>query len=84
MVAAALLLGQLRCNLDRGAGPVALLVDDPAAELDSESLDRLLKAILELPVQLIVTALDPSIPALQLLGKPATFHVKHGVLTRLI
>jgi len=84
LVAAALLLGQLRCNLDRGAGPVALLVDDPAAELDSESLDRLLKAILELPVQLIVTALDPSIHALQLLGKPATFHVKHGVLTRLI
>ena len=84
MVAAAMLLGQLRCNLDRGAGPVALLVDDPAAELDPESLDRLLTAILELPVQLFVTALDPSIPALQLLGKPATFHVKHGVLTRLI
>jgi DNA replication and repair protein RecF len=84
LVAAAMLLGQLRCDSDRGAAAVALLVDDPAAELDKGSLDRLLREILDQPLQLFVTALDAENPPLERLLPAARFHVEHGVFTRLI
>jgi DNA replication and repair protein RecF len=84
LVAAAMLLGQLRCDSEQGSPTAALLVDDPAAELDSMSLKRLLGEVLELPLQLFITALDPALPAFESLGAVATFHVEHGKLTRLI
>ncbi len=84
LVAAAMLLGQLEADAEQGSPVAALLVDDPAAELDSGSLDRLLSEVLALPSQLFVTALDPSIPALGRLPEGARFHVEHGVLTPLI
>ena len=64
LVAAAMLLGQLKCDAEQGSGVAALLVDDPAAELDATSLDRLLTEVLTLPSQLFITALDPANPAL--------------------
>lgn len=84
LVAAAMLLGQLRCDAEQGSATAALIVDDPAAELDREGLDRLLGEILALPLQLFVTALDHSSPALARLGSAATFHVEHGAVTRLV
>jgi DNA replication and repair protein RecF len=84
LVAASMLLGQLRCDSELGAGTAALLVDDPAAELDRESLDRLLQEILDLPLQLFVTALDAKNRALERLQPCASFHVERGVLGRLI
>ena len=84
LVAAAMLLGQLRCDSEQGSTTAALLVDDPAAELDSMSLKRLLNEVLELPLQLFITALDPDLSAFESLGPVATFHVEHGKLTRLI
>jgi len=84
LVAAAMLLGQLQADAEQGSGVAALLVDDPAAELDATSLDRLLSEVLGLPSQLFVTALDPGLPALQRLPDGPRFHVEHGVLTRLI
>ena len=84
LAAAALLLGQLRCDAEQGSGVAALLVDDPAAELDAAHLERLLAAIVELPAQLFVTALDPANPALAILPEGHGFHVEHGVVTRLI
>ncbi len=62
----------------------ALLVDDPAAELDAANLERLLAEVLSLPAQLFVTALDARNPALQALPEGHRFHVEHGVLGRLI
>jgi DNA replication and repair protein RecF len=84
LAAAALLLGQLRCDAALGSEVAALLVDDPAAELDGRHLERLLNEVTDLPGQLVVTALDPRIPALLSLQSGHRFHVEHGAVTRLL
>lgn len=84
LAAAAMLLGQLLCDAEQGSSVAALLVDDPAAELDSTNLERLLEEIVALPAQLFVTALDASNEALGLLPEGPRFHVEHGSVTRLI
>jgi DNA replication and repair protein RecF len=84
LAASALLLGQLRCDAELGSSVAALLVDDPAAELDSTNLEKLLGEVVSLPAQLFVTALDPSNPALTGLPAGHRFHVEHGKVTRLI
>lgn len=84
LTAAALLLGQLRCDAEQGSAVAGLLVDDPAAELDAANLDRLLREVLDLPAQLFVTALDAENPSIRGLPTGQRFHVEHGVLTRLI
>ena len=84
LAASALLLGQLRCDAELGSSVAALLVDDPAAELDAGNLERLLHEVVELPAQLFLTALDPGNPALAGLPEGHRFHVEHGAVTRLI
>jgi DNA replication and repair protein RecF len=84
LAASALLLGQLRCDAELGSSVAALLVDDPAAELDAGNLERLLSEVIALPAQLFVTALDPSNPAFAALPEGHRFHVEHGAVTRLI
>jgi recombinational DNA repair ATPase RecF len=61
-----------------------LLVDDPAAELDSDNLQKLLDELLDLPAQLFVTALDPANPVLRRLPQQRRFHVEHGSVTALV
>ena len=59
--------------------PLLLLLDDPAAELDAESLQRLMAAVARLGCQVVATSLEPGLP-----GTPAgaaLFHVEHGVLS---
>jgi DNA replication and repair protein RecF len=60
--------------------PLLLLLDDPAAELDSESLRRLMAAVGDLGSQVIATSLDPGV----LTSPPGAtvFHVEQGVLRR--
>lgn len=60
--------------------PLLLLLDDPAAELDSDSLERLMAAVGRLGSQVIATALHPGVELFR--ETPARFHVEHGVLTR--
>lgn len=84
LAASAMLLGQLRCDAGQGSSVAALLVDDPAAELDSGNLQRLLGEVVDLPAQLFVTALDPANSALRGLPEGHRFHVEHGSVTRLI
>ena len=84
LTAAAMLLGQLECDQALGSPTAALLVDDPAAELDSQHLRALLEVVCELPGQLFVTALDPAISAFKRLPEPQRFHVEHGQIARLI
>lgn len=84
LTAAAMLLGQLRCDESLGSPTAALLVDDPAAELDSANLERLISLILDLPGQLFVTALDPSMAAFERLPVARRFHVEHGKITPLL
>ncbi|MBU2676001.1 MAG: DNA replication/repair protein RecF [Gammaproteobacteria bacterium] len=60
--------------------PLLLLLDDPAAELDAESLRRLMAAVAGLGCQVIATSLEAGA-----LGPPpgtTVFHVEQGVLTR--
>ena len=60
------------------AQPLLLLLDDPAAELDKNSLERLMARVEELESQVIVTSLERA--ALSFPQAPAVFHVEHGVL----
>jgi DNA replication and repair protein RecF len=76
LTAAALILAQVAVEtLDRPSRSV-LVVDDPAAELDADSLARLLAAMADLPAQLIFTALSPAHLAPSA-GQPV-FHVERG------
>lgn len=84
LVAAAMLIGQLRCDAESGSPVAVLLVDDPAAELDAENFERLLDEVLDLPAQLVLTALDAGNPAFERLPPHRLFHVEHGAVTRLI
>lgn len=59
--------------------PLLLLLDDPAAELDSESLARLLDAVKGLGCQVVATSLEKSV--LETPADTAMFHVEHGVFT---
>ena len=59
--------------------PLLLLLDDPAAELDGRSLERLMKAVADLGCQVVATSLDPK--ALIFPEPPVMFHVEHGAVT---
>ena len=56
-----------------------LLVDDPGAELDSESLRKMMAMTVELGCQVIATSLETS--EVLLAEEPRMFHVERGVLT---
>ncbi len=84
LLAASLLLGQLSCNANLGSGMPALLVDDPAAELDEANFECLLEEILQVPSQLFITALDKKSAALRRLTAKAMFHVEHGAVVALV
>jgi len=80
LVAAGLMLAQLEVQEQERPGRSALLLDDPAAELDSENLSRLMKLVRNVPAQLWVTALRPEVGAQ--LGGARLFHVEHGDIRR--
>ena len=58
--------------------PLLLLLDDPAAELDSESIVRLMSAVSALGCQVVATSLDPD--ELVFPEEPVRFHVEQGVV----
>jgi DNA replication and repair protein RecF len=66
----------VQASLER---PLLLLLDDPAAELDGDSIARLMASVAALGCQVVATSLDPG--ALTFPEKPKTFHVEHGVVT---
>ena len=59
--------------------PLLLLLDDPAAELDADSLARLMGAVEMLGCQVVATSLERD--ALSVPPDAAVFHVEHGVLS---
>ena len=75
LTAAALVLAQVAVGAADSNQDV-LLVDDPAAELDADSLERLLTVLRDLPAQLVLTGLSPRQLAPRA-GFPV-FHVEHG------
>jgi DNA replication and repair protein RecF len=80
LVAAGLMLAQLEVQESERPGRSALLLDDPAAELDGENLGRLMALVREVPAQLWVTSLKPEIAGL--VADARVFHVKHGDIRR--
>jgi DNA replication and repair protein RecF len=79
LVAAAMVLALLQRLRERQSTPPTLLLDDPAAELDSHRLGLLVEQVQQLDCQLIVTSLDST---LRLFGSPErTFHVERGSVT---
>ena len=80
LVAAALMLAQLEIQEAERPGRSALLLDDPAAELDGENLARLMALVRQVPAQLWVTSLKPGIA--DLLSAERVFHVEHGEIAQ--
>jgi DNA replication and repair protein RecF len=58
--------------------PLLLLLDDPAAELDTDSVASLMGAVEKLGCQVIATTLDRNQPLFS--AQPRLFHVEHGVI----
>jgi DNA replication and repair protein RecF len=82
LLAAGLILGQLR-HVRQAAGIRSLLLlDDMAAELDAERLGRFLAVVRELDVQLFVTALTPDAVALP--EPQRMFHVERGNVAQMV
>jgi DNA replication and repair protein RecF len=82
MLGTALVLAQCEFVASSLQRTVALLVDEPAAELDSEHLEQLIDVLNKPRVQLFLTALKAD--ALPLKSQPTLFHVKHGKLSTLL
>lgn len=82
LITAALVLAQVDRLETAEAGRSVLLVDDPAAELDQASLERLLAEVHGRPAQLVVTALAPE--AVGPAPEFARFHVEQGDVRRVV
>jgi DNA replication and repair protein RecF len=80
LVAAALMLAQLEIQEQEKPGRSALLLDDPAAELDGANLARLMSIVQRTPAQLWVTSLRADIDGLPRGAR--LFHVEQGRITR--
>ena len=80
LLAAGLTMAQLELQEAERPGRAALLLDDPAAELDDESLARLMARVRNLGCQVIATSLVPDSAIFG--GEGAVFHVEHGELSR--
>jgi len=76
LVAVAMTLAQLRLLKEQTQTTPTLLLDDPAAELDAERLQRFIAEVSELRCQLVVTSLQAES---RLFGTPdRTFRVGQG------
>jgi len=80
LMAVALTLAQLRLLKDVSGTTPTLLLDDPAAELDSEHLRHFVRQIAPLGCQLVITSLHAETSAF---GAPdRVFHVEQGRVGR--
>jgi DNA replication and repair protein RecF len=76
LVAVAMTLAPLYLLRERTQTTPALLLDDPAAELDGLHLGKFIEQVARLRCQLVLTSLQPES---RLFGTPdRVFHVEHG------
>ena len=81
LLGAAMTISMARFAGSAGRRAPALLLDDPAAELDRQHTDALVNEIRSTQGQLILTALQPEDVRF---GEPdQAFHVEHGLITTL-
>jgi DNA replication and repair protein RecF len=78
LVAAGLMLAQLEIQEQEKPDRSALLLDDPAAELDRENLARLMRVVQRARTQLWVTSLRGDLEGLP--EPHRVFHVEHGTV----
>src|SRR5262245_10850513 len=78
LVAAGLMLAQLDIQEQEKPGRSALLLDDPAAELDQENLARLMRVVQRVRAQLWVTSLRGDLEGLP--DRIRVFHVERGAV----
>jgi DNA replication and repair protein RecF len=80
LLSCAMILAATDVAQDELGQQVLLLLDDPAAELDSGSLERLMTRVIGLGSQVIATSLEqqPNLFPQQ----PTVFHVEQGVLKK--
>ena len=78
LVAAGLMLAQLEVQEQEKPGRSALLLDDPAAELDSENLARLMQVVQRARAQLWITSLRSDLAGLP--NHVRVFHVEQGAV----
>lgn len=79
LLACAMVLGATEVVQQATDRRLLLLLDDPAAELDGDALQRLLGAVKMLGCQVVATALEATEPLLD--GDTRLFHVEQGQLT---
>ncbi|NNF51493.1 MAG: DNA replication/repair protein RecF [Gammaproteobacteria bacterium] len=82
LLAAALVLAQLDLLRDATGHRGVLLLDDPAAELDAESLKRLMNRVAGMGVQRLITGLDER--GLAPTASAARFTVSAGRVSKLV
>jgi DNA replication and repair protein RecF len=78
LLAAALVIAQLRHVYDRTGRETTLLVDDLPAELDVPNIGRLLHLLQALPGQRVVTAISPDKVPGEIRAGARMFHVERG------
>lgn len=78
LLAAVLLMAQISLFPDDSPTQPVLLLDDPAAELDSERLVGLIRQVSQASVQLVVTTLTPGLAAFGIPGR--RYRVERGVV----
>jgi DNA replication and repair protein RecF len=81
LLACALVLTATELVQSETERPLLLLLDDPAAELDAASLERLMARVIGLGCQVVATALVPDKHLFP--DPPALFHVEQGKLEKL-
>ena len=82
MLAAALVITQIRYVASHLATKPVLLVDDPAAELDRPNRERLFALLQDVPAQMFITALESE--DLPWSADARMFHVEHGKVASLL
>jgi DNA replication and repair protein RecF len=78
LLACTLILAATRVVQRHLGRPLLLLLDDPAAELDRGSLERLMEEVADLGSQVIATSLQSDVSLFP--EAPARFHVEQGRL----
>ena len=76
LLACALILAATELVQSHIERSLLLLLDDPAAELDTDSQARLMAAVVALGCQVVATSLDPDVVLFP--QPPKTFHVEQG------
>jgi len=80
LLATAMVLSQLKMLRDRTDLVATLLLDDPAAELDTDRLARFAREVRGLDCQLVLTSLQPAHEPFGAADR--VFHVEHGKVKR--